>query len=43
MSLEPPCLPILLPQLPLSNEFEMLEIKGEVNGKEMEDLPRREP
>lgn len=36
----PPCLPTLLPQLPLSSRFETLEIEGEVSG---EDLPRREP
>jgi len=38
-----PCLPSPLPQLPLSNSFEMLEIEGEVSGEAMEDLPRREP
>jgi len=28
----PSCLPTPLPQLPLSNRFEMLEIEGEVSG-----------
>ena len=32
-----PHLPTLLPQLPLSNRFEMLEIEGKVNGEAMEE------
>ena len=39
----PPCLPSSLPQLPLSNRFEMLKIEEEVTGEAREDLPRREP
>ena len=43
MSREPPRLPTSLPQLPVSNRFEMLEIEGEVSGEAIDDLPRREP
>ena len=37
------CTPVCLPQVPLSNRFETLEIEGEASGEAMEDLPRREP
>ena len=38
-----PCLPTTLPQVPLSNRFEMLEIEGDMSGEARENLPRKEP
>jgi len=37
-----PNLPTILPQVPLNDRFETLEIEGEVNGEARVDLPRRE-
>ena len=38
-----PCRPTPLPQVPLSNRLEMLEIEGDMSGEARQDLLRREP